>query len=98
YDRDIPEVPLVVDRYDDALIFGDYRHEPDDDPWLADMVDAARVALDARETFVKRRERLVARRDGHQYERIDDAGAWRTVRERGLAFRVNLSDYLDTGL
>jgi 23S rRNA G2069 N7-methylase RlmK/C1962 C5-methylase RlmI len=54
--------------------------------------------FDTREIHVKRRERLAGRREGHQYERLGSDGAWRTVREGGHAFRVNLSDYLDTGL
>jgi 23S rRNA (guanine2069-N7)-methyltransferase / 23S rRNA (guanine2445-N2)-methyltransferase len=98
YDRDIPEVPLVVDRYEDALVLHDYRHEPDPGPWLDEMIATAKTVLEAHDVFVKRRERLVDRREGHQYERVDDAGARRTVHEGGHAFRVNLSDYVDTGL
>jgi len=33
-----------------------------------------------------------------QYERTDQANELRVVREHGLCFEVNLSDYLDTGL
>src|SRR5262249_39827014 len=33
-----------------------------------------------------------------QYERVADAGRTVDVHEAGLTFRVNLSDYLDTGL
>ena len=98
YDRDIPEVPITIDTYDRALVVNDYRIEPDDNAWLDALAAEARNALDAKEVFVKRRERLVDRREGHQYERLSTAGAWRTVREGGHAFRVNLSDYLDTGL
>lgn len=101
YDRDIPELPLTIDTYGGALVINDYRIEPDAPggaTWLDAAVEAVRGALDAPEVFVKQRERLVARREGHQYERLAEAGAWRTVREGGHAFRVNLSDYVDTGL
>jgi 23S rRNA G2069 N7-methylase RlmK/C1962 C5-methylase RlmI len=98
YERDIPEVPVTVDTYEGALVINDYRHESADDAWLADIAGAAAEAFGAREVFAKQRERLVGRREGHQYERLGDAGAWRTVREGGHAFRVNLSDYVDTGL
>jgi 23S rRNA G2069 N7-methylase RlmK/C1962 C5-methylase RlmI len=98
YDRDIPEVPITVDTYDGALVINDFRIEPDDAAWLDALAAAAREVTDAGEVHVKRRERLVARQEGHQYERLSHAGAWRTVREGGHAFRVNLSDYLDTGL
>jgi 23S rRNA G2069 N7-methylase RlmK/C1962 C5-methylase RlmI len=104
YDRDIPELPITVDTYEGALVINDYRHLDEHgergggDAWLDDAVGAVRDALGASEVFVKQRERLVARREGQQYERVADAGAWRTVHEGGHRFRVNLSDYIDTGL
>jgi 23S rRNA G2069 N7-methylase RlmK/C1962 C5-methylase RlmI len=98
YDRDIPELPVTVDTYDGALVVNDYRHESADDAWIRELAAAAREVLGAGDVFVKHRERLVGRREGHQYERVAEAGAWRTVREGGHAFRVNLSDYVDTGL
>lgn len=98
YDRDIPEVPIAIDSYEGALVVNDYRIDAGDAGWLDDVVAAARQALDAREVFVKRRERMVDRRAGHQYERLDDRGTWRVVGEGGHRFRVNLGDYVDTGL
>jgi 23S rRNA (cytosine1962-C5)-methyltransferase len=100
YDRDIPEIPITVDTYEGALVINDYRaFERDDaDAWLDEAVAAVRLALDASEVFVKRRERLAHRGEGQQYERQADRGAWRTVQEAGHKFRVNLSDYVDTGL
>jgi 23S rRNA (guanine2445-N2)-methyltransferase / 23S rRNA (guanine2069-N7)-methyltransferase len=98
YDRDIPEVPVTVETYDGALVIHDARLDGSDSSWLDAIAEAARTTLDAREVHVKRRERQVGRREGHQYERLGRDGAWRTVHEGGHAFRVNLSDYLDTGL
>jgi 23S rRNA (cytosine1962-C5)-methyltransferase len=100
YDRDIPELPHTVDTYDDALVINDYRafERDDGEQWLDDAVAAIREVLAPSEVFVKRRERLAHRGPGQQYERQDDRGAWRTVREGGHRFRVNLSDYVDTGL
>ena len=98
YDRDIPEVPVTLDTYEGALVLNDYRIDPSDHPWLDELARVAREALSADEIFVKRRERLTDRREGHQYERQGTGGAWRTVHEGGHAFRVNLSDYIDTGL
>jgi 23S rRNA (cytosine1962-C5)-methyltransferase len=100
YDRDIPEVPITVDTYEGALVINDYRaaDRGGGDEWLDEMTLAAKMALDAKEVFVKQRERLVGRREGHQYERLADGNAWRTVHEGGHKFRVNLSDYVDTGL
>jgi 23S rRNA G2069 N7-methylase RlmK/C1962 C5-methylase RlmI len=100
YDRDIPEIPITVDTYEGALVINDYRaaDRGGGDEWLDEMAAAAVRALDAREVFVKQRERLVGRREGHQYEKLGDTGAWRVVNEGGHKFRVNLGDYLDTGL
>ncbi len=103
YDRDIPELPITIDTYEGALVLNDYRHTDDagerggGDAWLEEAAQAAKDALDAREVYVKQRERH-DHREGDQYERLDDDGAWRTVHEGGLAFRVNLSGYIDTGL
>lgn len=98
YDRDIPELPLTVDTYEGALVINDYRAFERADGWLDEAVAAVREALGATEVFVKQRERLAHHGEGQQYERQGDRGAWRTVREGGHAFRVNLSDYVDTGL
>jgi 23S rRNA (guanine2445-N2)-methyltransferase / 23S rRNA (guanine2069-N7)-methyltransferase len=100
YDRDIPEIPITVDTYEGALVINDYRaaDRGGGDEWLDEMAAAAQRALSASEVFVKQRERLVGRREGHQYEKLADTGAWRVVGEGGHKFRVNLADYLDTGL
>ncbi len=111
YDCDIPELPLVVEVYEGAVVVADCRlpprpeHGEDADAgrmaaWLAAMVEAARKALGAGEsdTFVKERQPLRERQAGRQYERLGERAAWREVSEGGHRFRVNLSDYLDTGL
>jgi 23S rRNA G2069 N7-methylase RlmK/C1962 C5-methylase RlmI len=102
YDRDIPEIPITVDTYEGALVINDYREferdEQEDIAWLDAAVAAVTAGLAPTEVFVKRRERLAHHGSGQQYERQADRGAWRTVGEAGLKFRVNLSDYVDTGL
>jgi 23S rRNA (guanine2445-N2)-methyltransferase / 23S rRNA (guanine2069-N7)-methyltransferase len=97
YDRDIPEVPVTLDTYEGALVLNDYRIDGTNTEWLDEVATAARAALDATECFVKQRERFT-HREGDQYERQAARGAWRTVHEGGHKFRVNLSDYIDTGL
>ena len=102
YERDIPEVPLVVDRYEDALHIAEFErpHErtaAQHADWLDHLVRTAGEALETpREAiFLKHR----ARQQGDaQYGRFAEEGATRVVHEGGLKFRVNLSDYLDTGL
>ena len=102
YDRDVPETPLAVDRYEDALHIAEYERPHERTPaehadWLDLMVRTASEALDTpRElVYLKRRER---QRGDAQYERLSDQGHFRIVNEGGLRFRVNLTDYLDTGL
>lgn len=97
YDRDIPEVPVTLDTYAGSLVLNDYRIDQSDRTWLDELAASAVRVLDAREIFVKQRERL-DHKDGAQYDRLDERGAWRTVGEGGHQFRVNLSDYIDTGL
>jgi 23S rRNA (guanine2445-N2)-methyltransferase / 23S rRNA (guanine2069-N7)-methyltransferase len=102
YERDIPEVPLVVDRYEDALHIAEFERPHERTPaehadWLDHMVrEAARALETPRElVFVKHRRR---QRGAAQYEAVDDRRAMRVVNEGGLKFQVNLSDYVDTGL
>jgi 23S rRNA (guanine2445-N2)-methyltransferase / 23S rRNA (guanine2069-N7)-methyltransferase len=98
YDRDIPEVPVTLDSYEGALVLNDYRIDQTEIAWLDELATAAKQTLEATDVFVKQRERLAHRGDGGQYERLDERGAWRVVNEGGHRFRVNLSDYIDTGL
>jgi len=99
YDRDIPEIPLAVDWYDGRLHMSEYARggEVASDAWIAAMGDAACEALGvpAGRLWVKRRER---QRGLAQYEKVSAEQARFEVREGGLRFVVNLSDYLDTGL
>jgi 23S rRNA (cytosine1962-C5)-methyltransferase len=98
YDRDIPEVPVTLDTYEGALVLNDFRVEQHDTSWLEAIAAAAKQVLGASDVFVKQRERLAHRGEGGQYERLAQRGAWRVVSEGGHRFRVNLSDYIDTGL
>ena len=103
YDNDIPEIPLVLDLYGDVISGALYKRpyekdEAEEEQWLQAMGDAAAhsLALDRDNIMIKRRERQ--RGEVAQYEKIADRGLVREVREGKLKFRVNLSDYLDTGL
>lgn len=102
YDRDIPEIPFVIDWYAGWLHAAEYerpheRTEIEHDVWLDKMIEAAALELGVpvNQTFLKVRKR---QRAGGQYEKVDQRRAVLTVREGGLEFEVNLSDYLDTGL
>lgn len=102
YDRDIPELPFAVDVYEGRLHIAEYvrphdRSPDEHDAWLDAMGDAAAEALGVSpdDVWMKRRAR---QRGAEQYERFARSGATFVVREQGLKFEVNLSDYLDTGL
>jgi 23S rRNA (cytosine1962-C5)-methyltransferase len=45
---------------------------------------------------MRTRQRKTNRQD--QYQKLDDEKEWMEVREQGLKFKINLTDYLDTGL
>ncbi|MCC9656798.1 class I SAM-dependent methyltransferase [Rhodopirellula halodulae] len=102
YERDVPEVPLVVDRYEDHLHIGEFErpHNRTDDQhavWLEHMVKVAAQTLDVprSKTFFKQRKR---QRGTSQHETIASRHYEIEAHEGGLKFVVNLSDYIDTGL
>jgi len=87
--------PCTVDWYDGAAVAYEQAGAgaPPDAALIADALAIAPALV-----FVKERRRQKDRQHGGQYQVVARAGAERTVRESHLAFAVNLSDYLDTGL
>jgi 23S rRNA G2069 N7-methylase RlmK/C1962 C5-methylase RlmI len=109
YDRDIPEIPLVLDFYGDcafpqeAAICGSLYKRPyekdaaDEDNWLCAMKDSIAAALGVAPAFIFLKQRQ--RQKGiSQYEKTGEKRFEKIVSEGSLVFKVNLSDYLDTGL
>ncbi len=102
YDLDMPEWPLGVDWYDGSVHVSEYpsRRQRQDPGFEAKRV-AARGAIaqalgvDDGRIYWKRHEPMKAQ---GQYERQSQASVLVDVREHGLTFECNLSDYLDTGL
>nr|WP_220498395.1 bifunctional 23S rRNA (guanine(2069)-N(7))-methyltransferase RlmK/23S rRNA (guanine(2445)-N(2))-methyltransferase RlmL [Rhodopirellula sp. JC639] len=102
YERDIPEIPLIVDRYEDHLHITEYERPHDRDPaqhanWLDLMARTAGETLEvpASNVHFKRRGR---QKGNTQHEKVDHTGNRFVVHEGGLKFLVNLDDYVDTGL
>lgn len=102
YERDIPEIPLVVDRYEDHLHITEYERPHDRDigqhaEWLELMARTAGqvMEVDRNRIFVKHRGR---QRGAEQHEHLSEQKYEAFVQEDGLKFLVNLSDYIDTGL
>ncbi|MCH8047188.1 MAG: bifunctional 23S rRNA (guanine(2069)-N(7))-methyltransferase RlmK/23S rRNA (guanine(2445)-N(2))-methyltransferase RlmL [Planctomycetes bacterium] len=102
YERDVPEVPLVIDRYEDRLHVVEYERPHDRTPaehadWLDMLLGVIGQTLDVPRDhiYMKRHSR---QRGKTQHQHYDDRKAIFSVGEGGLKFLVNLSDYLDTGL
>jgi len=98
YDRDMPEFPLAIDRYGDALHVQAYeRRRPLEEEQLEALRTAllAHYGLQADQLAIKTRRR---QRGLSQYEKLQERAPSFKVRERNYRFEVNLHRYLDTGL
>jgi 23S rRNA (cytosine1962-C5)-methyltransferase len=103
YDDDINEFPFSIDRYDDHVYVSEYTrpHGMDEEThenWLDSSLEVIAKVLDVPlgNIWVKQRQRKVSRQE--QYEKVSFENHEVVVHEAGLKFKVNLSDYLDTGL
>lgn len=103
YDDDIPEFPFSIEIYEQCVYVAEYqrRHgmtEEEHDEWLESCVDVISRILEipSENIFIKQRQRKQNRQA--QYEKLSFEKHEMTVHEAGLKFKVNLSDYLDTGL
>lgn len=99
YDGDIPEHPLTLDLYEGQAVAWAAMRRRDETPqdrqdWLA------RVRLEVLEGLGLQPGQLFLkeRRPGGQYRKAGEERVEILVREGGLEFLVNLSDYHDTGL
>jgi 23S rRNA (cytosine1962-C5)-methyltransferase/23S rRNA (guanine2445-N2)-methyltransferase / 23S rRNA (guanine2069-N7)-methyltransferase len=99
YDRDIPEYPFIVDIYKDHFVVydkSDFILDKEKNH-LPHVVDALIYIFNCDEDkiVIKRRERQEGVK---QYEKLDAKEETFVVRESQALFKVNLYDYLDTGL
>jgi 23S rRNA G2069 N7-methylase RlmK/C1962 C5-methylase RlmI len=101
YNLDIPEIPLLVDWYEERLHVGvKLRGESDgeeENRWVRYLVNALAgfLGLPENAVFIKFRRQG---RGGTQYAPLAADARIYEVTEGGHRFTVNLSDYLDTGL
>ena len=103
YDRDLPEFPLIIDVYEDKIYLSEYRakHSLTDEQheaWLTESLQVIAMVTQVPDEniYLKQRKRKTDRQD--QYQKTGEEMEFFTVQEAGLQFKVNLSDYLDTGL
>jgi len=109
YDKDIPEIPLAVDLYQNAVTKELYLHialyerpyDKEEDAeiiWMNAMKKAASVILDIALDRVYTKIRRHQRGEESQYEKASQTGGRIEIEEGCSRFLVNLSDYLDTGI
>jgi 23S rRNA (cytosine1962-C5)-methyltransferase len=103
YDHDLTEFPFCIELYEDKIYLAEYlrRHGMTDEEhelWLDKClaIISEVTGIPSEDMFVRQRKRM-SHREG-QYEKIDTKQEFFNVTENGLQFRVNLTDYLDTGL
>lgn len=103
YDHDLPEFPFCIERYEDKLYLAEYqrRHGMTDEEhaaWLETCIPTIGEVLETPDDaiYYRQRRRKAGRQD--QYEKLASEQEFFVVKEAGLSFRVNLTDYLDTGL
>jgi 23S rRNA G2069 N7-methylase RlmK/C1962 C5-methylase RlmI len=96
YEKEEPGFPFLIDLYEDRLVWS-VLAEKDEDEVPEDLFVLASEAtgIARAKIHVKARQKQKGK---DQYEKVDAAQELLTVREGGLKFLVNLSDYLDTGL
>lgn len=98
YDRDIPEYPYIVDLYKDYVLIYDKTSFLDQNKnFLPHVLEAVQILFKTspEKIIVKKRERQEGLK---QYEKISETDLSFVVREEQAKLKVNLHDYLDTGL
>lgn len=101
YDRQLYHYPLAIDYYDGRYCVHYFSQSRDEDEAPPEVVEEIERAL--METFRATKEVIfwrsrIKRKKHEQYEKAAEEKQFFSVLEYGIAFRVNLVDYLDTGL
>ena len=103
YDADIPQYSAAIDIYEDTYaVVQEYAPPKTIDPKKAALRLEEIIAavphcfpIETGNIFLKQRKR---QKGARQYQKQDRRGELIIVRENGLKFFVNFSDYLDTGI
>lgn len=102
YDADLPEYNVAIDRYEDWLVVQEYA-APKDIPEqkakkrLHDVLVALPhiTGVSADHIVLKTRQQ---QKGTKQYQKVSEKQSYLDVYENGAKLKVNLTDYLDTGL
>ncbi len=102
YDADIPQYNVAVDVYSDYVVIYEYAAPKDIDESVAhkrlqDVIylTGQQLGIEADKVIVKLRQK---QKGDAQYRTLDQQAKSITINEYGAKFKVNLFDYLDTGL
>jgi len=103
YDHDLPEFPFCIELYEDKIYLAEYRRrhgmtDEEHEAWLESCLPVISeiVGIPDEAIYWRQRQRKAGRQG--QYEKLASEQEFFVVKEAGLSFRVNLTDYLDTGL
>ena len=102
YDGDIPEFNVAIDVYGEYLVIQEYAapktiEEQKAKQRLQEVIYWAPKVLDIPTDKVILKTRA-KQKGSNQYQRIDKSKQSLTINEHGAHFKINLWDYLDTGL
>lgn len=99
YDREVPNYPVAIDYYDAKFCVHYFtKDNPEPSQYMTDQINSVLTTLfGVPEESIFWRTRL-RREKTQQYEKVSDSKESFTVLEYGVKFKVNLVDYLDTGL
>lgn len=99
YDRDIKEYPFAIDFYAGRFLVQHFSYQGDEitEEEEREICEALKTVFGAQEVSIYWRNRI-RRKKTEQYEKLGGSAAFFIVHEHGVPFRVNLEDYLDTGL
>ena len=101
YDREIHSYPLAIDFYDGRYCIHYFstkkgEEEPSEE-FIKEIESALSVIFGASPDVIYWRTRMKTKKT-RQYEKNDETQEFFVVQEFGVKFKVNLRDYLDTGL
>ena len=102
YDADIPEFNVAIDIYGDYLVIQEYAPPKTIDSdkatkRLQEVIYWAPKVLEVPTDKVVLKTRA-KQKGSNQYQRVDKSKQSITINEHGALFKINLWDYLDTGL
>ena len=101
YDQDIPEYPFIIDVYgeDDVIIWPRMSAKIDEgkESHFEETLEALKILFNIPKENIHIKGRF-KQKGLKQYEKLEEDKKTLVIKEMGLKYLVNLTDYLDTGL